>query len=706
MASAQLPADELKLIEKQLRYHDELYYRQARPEIADADYDALRDRYLELCAELDVPDSERYGKAPGDDRTPGFVTVRHRVPMLSLDKGYSQDELNRFDKAVRKLLDLTADAPLTYVVEPKIDGMSVGMIYEAGRLTRAVSRGNGVEGDDITAQVRASGAVPEQLTGVRKGALEVRGELYLPRAAFVELNRQFTAAGTRLLVNPRNGCAGMMKRKDAREVTGKGVRAFLYQIAWHDDLRLPDLHRERLAWLTRAGLPTNADAKPVADIAAAFQYCQDYQVVRPTLDHDIDGMVIKVDDTRCHDALGATGHHPRWGIAFKFATERKETVLLDVRVQVGKSGKLTPVADLTPVFVAGTTVSRASLHNWSELARKDVRIGDTVLVEKAGEIIPQVVAVVLEKRPARTKPIARPESCPACGTAAISEDIFVYCPNPACPAQLKERLHHFASRDAMDIGGLGESVIDALVTHLGVDSPAGLYELPVERLPELVIAAETAAGTQVRFGEQRTRSLMTALDASRGRGLARLLAGLGIHQLGEKFSELLAERFGAWDSVLAFAQAYLAGERAAVLTISKKKTKDLEAERVALGVEPMAGVDETTADGVFRELASPSIVALMRRFAAAGLSLSAPKRVIAAKPGIAGKTFVLTGTLPTLTRGQAEELITSAGGKTVGSVSKKTDYVVAGAEAGSKLAKAQELGVAILDEEGLKKLLG
>ncbi len=707
MASAQhLPSDELKLIEKQLRYHDELYYRQARPEIGDAEYDALRDRYLELCAELDVPEAERYGKAPGDDRTPGFVTVRHRVPMLSLDKGYGLDDLARFDKAVRKLIDVAADARLAYVVEPKIDGMSVGMTYEDGRLARAVSRGNGVEGDDITAQVRASGAVPEQLTGVKKGSLEVRGELYLPRAAFDALNRQFAAAGTRLLVNPRNGCAGMMKRKDAREVAGKGVRAFLYQVAWHEGLRLPELHHERLAWLTKAGLPTNRDATVVADIAAAFQYCQDYQVVRPTLDHDIDGMVIKVDDTSAYDALGATGHHPRWGMAFKFPTERKETILLDVRVQVGKSGKLTPVADLTPVFVAGTTVSRASLHNWSELERKDVRIGDTVLVEKAGEIIPQVVAVVLEKRPKKTRPVARPESCPACGTAAVSEDIFVYCPNPACPAQLKERLRHFASRDAMDIGGLGESVIDALVTHLGVDSPAGLYELALERLPELVIAAETAAGTQVRFGEQRTRSLATALDASRGRGLTRVLAGLGVHHLGEKLSEDLAERFGTWDAVLAFAQAYLAGERAAVLAISKKKTKDVEAERAALGVEPMAGVDETTADAVFRELASPAIVALMRRFAAAGLSLAAPKHVVAAKAGVTGKTFVLTGTLPTLTRGQAEDLIKSAGGKTVGSVSTKTDFVVAGAEAGSKLAKAQELGVAILDEDGLRKLLG
>jgi DNA ligase (NAD+) len=497
----------------------------------------------------------------------------------------------------------------------------------------------------------------------------------------------------------------MMKRKDANEVAGKGVRAFLYSVAWHEGLKLPSRHVERLAWLRDAGLPTNPDARLVSDIAAAYQYCQDYQVVRPTLDHDIDGMVVKVDDTAVYDRLGATGHHPRWGIAFKFPTERKETRVLAIRVQVGKSGKLTPVADLDPVFVAGTTVSRASLHNWSELERKDVRVGDAVLVEKAGEIIPQVVAVVREKRPARTHATRRPESCPACGAKALSEDIFVYCPNPACPAQLKERLRHWASRGALDIGGLGESVIEALVDRLGVDGPVALYELPAAKLPELVIAAETAAGTQVRFGEQRTRTLLAGIEASKKRGLVRVLTGLGVHQLGEKLAEDLAERFGDWPALLAFARAYLAGDRAAVLTISKKKTKDVEAERVALAVEPLAGVDETTADGVFRELASEAVVKVMDGLARHGVDLTAPKRVVAAKTGVAGKTFVLTGTLPTWSRGDAEARIKAAGGKTAGSVSKKTDYVVAGAEAGSKLAKAEELGVAVLDEAGLRNLL-
>ncbi len=309
-------ADELALLDRQLRHHDQRYYGKAEPEITDQQYDELRDRYLALADQLGIPADQRYSQQPGDDRTPGFATVRHRVPMLSLDKGYSLDDLQRFERSARRLLDLAAEAPLPVVVDPKIDGMSLSVLYQDGQLARAVSRGNGVEGDDITAQVAASGAVPLTLRGVKRGEVEVRGELYLPRAAFERLNAELGAAGDRLLVNPRNGCAGLMKRKDPEEVAGKGVRSFLYQVAFNEGVKLPDRHFGRLDWLRERGLPVNPDARLVDGVAAAHQYCQDYLVLRPGLDHDIDGMVIKIDDLAHYDQLGFTSHHPRWGIAF------------------------------------------------------------------------------------------------------------------------------------------------------------------------------------------------------------------------------------------------------------------------------------------------------------------------------------------------------------------------------------------------------
>jgi DNA ligase (NAD+) len=746
----------------QLRHHDELYYRQAAPEIGDAEYDDLWDRYQRLADELGVPDAERHQRTPGDDHSDGFATHRHRQPMLSLEKANTEADaftvagedvavglvpverelrrrtawgkLEAWERARRKDLDLADDAPLALTLEPKIDGMSVSLTYEGGTLALAVTRGNGIEGDVITSQVRESGAVPLEVG--ERGRFEVRGELYLPRAAFDALNRDLAAAGGRLLVNPRNGCAGLMKRKDAEALRGKGVRSFLYSVPpGGHEAALPASQWQRLAWLKRQGFATHAGAQRVAGMTAAYAACLAFTAERGRLDHDIDGMVIKLDDTRAYDALGVTEHHPRWGIAYKFPPERKATRLNGVVVQVGKTGRLTPVAELEPVFVAGSTVARASLHNFAEVAAKDIRIGDTVIVQKAGEIIPQVVSVDLAHRPAGAVPVPWPERCPTCASAVVverrsdpsgKENITHFCPNPACADQVRERLRHFGSRGAMDIRGLGPAAIDKLVATLGVVRPDQLYALRADQLEGLEVEPD-ANGVKRTFGAKSAANLVAALAESRTRGLAHVLAGLAIPNLGEKLSEDLAGHFGSWAKLRDFARDYLADEPRAALTIRKNlkvprqrdyavrlglaidekaKGKDIAQAVQAAGVVQLAGIDETVADVVFATLLNPAMVAVIDGLAAAGVALEAERTIGQAVTGVAGKSFVLTGTLPTLSRGDAEALIKAAGGKSVGSVSKKTDYVVAGEEAGSKLGKAKELGVTIIDEAGLRALLG
>jgi len=724
-----------------LERHDRLYYAKAAPEISDSDYDDLKDRYERLADDLNVPAEERHQKTPGSDHSDGFQTVRHDLPMLSLEKANTEADafvvagedvaidrlpadresrkrtswgkLEAWERARRKDLELADSAPLPLVLEPKIDGMSVSLIYDGGKLIRAATRGDGVEGDVITAQVEASGAVP--VTVKEQARFEVRGELYLPRAAFDALNRDLLAAGDKVLVNPRNGCAGMMKRKDAEALRGKGVKSFLYFVppGLHR-MKLPASQYERLAWLTAQGFQVHPGSVRVDGMAAAYAQCLIYTQVRPTLDHDIDGMVMKLDDTAAGERLGETEHHPRWGIAYKFPPERRATVLKAITVQVGKTGRLTPVAELEPVLIAQSTVSRASLHNFAELAAKDIRIGDTVVVQKAGEIIPQVVAVDLTKRPKNAKPVPWPTHCPTCATAVVEErrpdpsgkeNVSHYCPNPACADQVRERLRHFGSRDAMDIRGLGSAVVNVVVDKLAVTRPDQLFALTAAQLAPLELEADVN-DTKRTFGKKNADNLIAALAAAKTQGLAKVLAGLSVNNLGNKLSEDVAGRFGDWPALLAFARAYIAGERAAVLAVRKKLKAEDKTEIAALGVTPLAGVDETTADTVFRQLTAAPMIAVLDGLAAAGVTLTAKKVVTNAVAAVMGKTFVLTGTMPTLGRSEAEGLIKAAGGKTSGSVSKKTDYVVAGEEAGSKLDKAKELGVAVIDEAELKRMLG
>jgi DNA ligase (NAD+) len=426
------------------------------------------------------------------------------------------------------------------------------------------------------------------------------------------------------------------------------------------------------------GFPVNPQLSVVHGPVAAAARCAAFAAERDRLDYAIDGMVVKLDDRRLQAQLGATEHHPRWGIAWKFPPERRSTRLRDVIVQVGKSGKLTPVAVLEPVQLAGTTVARASLHNFSEVARRDVRIGDLVEVEKKGEIIPQVVGVLVGSRPADARTVERPAACPACSTPARHEDIESFCPNPACPAQIRERLRHFASRAAMDIADVGPAIIDQLVERLGVRSPADLFALDAARL----------AGLD-RMGERSAANIVAGLEAARSRGLARVLVGLALEQVGEKLAEDLSARFGSAGRLLELGEGHAAGDQAPMAELMQ-----------------IDGVAERTARVVLDQFATPSVRAVLAALAAAGVELVHRGAQVREVAGVAGKVFVLTGTLPTLTRPDAESLIKTAGGKTSGSVSKKTDYVVAGADAGSKLAKAQSLGVPIIDEAGLRTLLG
>jgi DNA ligase (NAD+) len=679
---------DLETLAQQLRQHDDLYYRHAMPEISDAAYDQLRDRYLALADELGVPEAERYGvQKPGDDHTAGFAQVAHRVPMLSLEKVSYDDAATAGErlirwyegegakKSLRARHDLPAEADLALLVEPKIDGVSVSVTYRDGRLTQALSRGDGENGDDITAQVRASGAVPAVVPGLAGGSIEVRGELYLSHAAFRTLNERLVAAGQKALVNERNGCAGLIKTKDAATLADKGLSAFIYQVAWAEGLPVPESQSGMIAWLAALGFSINPHAKRVADGRAAAAYCEEFQAKRDTLGYDIDGMVVKLDDRRLHDRVGATGHHPNWGVAFKFPPERKATRLLAVDTQVGKSGKLTPVARLEPVVLAKTTVQNASLHNWAEVARLGLRIGDVVWAEKAGEIIPQVLGVAEHGDGAVVVP---PVVCPACNTAAVAEEVFLYCPNPACPAQRKERLAHFASRGCMDIEGCGDALVEQLVEQRGVTSPAQLFTLKADDLVTLE-----------RMGDKKAANLLAAAERAKTRGLARVLTGLGLRLIGEKLAEDLSAKFGSAEALLTLAERHAAGDAEAVTVLTS-----------------LRDVGERTAKLVLEQLHQPSVRQVFADLTAAGVMLTHVGALVRDVAGVAGKTFVLTGTLPTLGRSEAEALIKAAGGRCSGSVSKKTDYVVAGADAGSKLAKAQELGVAVIDEAELKRMLG
>jgi DNA ligase (NAD+) len=651
----------------EIRRHDRLYYEQARPEISDAQYDALV-RELRGLEErhpaLATPTSPT--RRPGGRPSPAFAPVAHRVAMLSLESVTTPEEVRDWERRVRHTL---GRAPAGWVCEPKVDGVGVALLYAHGRLVRGATRGDGAVGEDVTANLRTLAAVPAALAGrlARADEVEVRGEVFMPRRAFARLNRELGARAEPTFANPRNAASGSLRQKDPAVTARRPLDFFAYHVSHLRGAALPT-HRQALAALGAAGFRVNPRNQRVGDVAAVLRYGDALARQREGLPYEADGMVVKVDAVAEQERLGSTSHHPRWAIALKFAARQATTVVRAIEVQVGKTGALTPVAHLDPVAVGGVTIRRASLHNEDEIRRKDIRVGDTVRLERAGDVIPYVVQVVRARRPRGTRPFRFPRRCPACGGLTLRPEGEAYwrCVNSACPAQLRERLRHFASRGAMDIEHLGEATIAALVARGLVRDFGDLYRLraaDVRRLPG--------------FGARAADNLVQAIAASRDRGPARLLNALGIRLVGAHVARLLAERFGGLERLA-------------------------RADVPALAAVP--GVGPAIAESVAKFFAESANRGVCRRLASAGVRTTAR----AAAPGrgpLTGKTFVLTGALSGLTREDAAERIRRRGGRVTDSVTRRTDYVVVGAEPGGKLARARALGVRTLDEAALLRLV-
>ncbi len=650
--------------------HRRLYYVEAAPELSDAEYDALERELAALEAqypELVTPDSPT--QRVGFPVTGDFPQVRHAEPMLSLENVYSDEELSDWVVRLRRAAGLAEDAPLEFSVEHKVDGVSVSVSYEDGRLVRAISRGDGTIGEEITGNVRTIRSLPLRLAGPHR-ALEARGEVYFPREAFLALNAEREENGEAPFANPRNAAAGTLRLQDPRIVAVRPLDLQFWQALSIDGER-PQDQVSGLDELARAGLKTNPHRARLAGLPAVLDYIRVWAEGRHQLPYEIDGIVIKAAASDVQQRAGATSKAPRWAVAFKYPAAQAATRLIGVTWQVGRTGVLTPVAELEPVRLAGSTVARATLHNLDEVERLDVRIGDTVRVEKGGEVIPKVVGPVPSRRPPDARPIAAPAACPACGEPVLREagEVALRCANLHCPARLKETLRHFARRTAMDIEGLGPALIDQLVERGLVRDVAGLYALEAPAL----------AGLE-RMGEKSALNLVAQLDASRGRPLHRLLFALGIRHVGERAAKLLARHFGTLDALAAAARA-----------------EDAEARLTAV-----REVGPETAASLVRFVRSPSGSELLNGLAACGLRLEEPVEDRAPPAGaLAGKVVVLTGTLPSMTREEAAARLEAAGARVASSVSRKTDFVVAGADAGSKLEKARELGVPVLDEAGM-----
>lgn len=659
-------------LKAEIERHNRLYYVEAAPEITDIEFDAMLGELAHLeeqHPELRTADSptQRVGGAP----LPGFETVLHRVPMLSIDNSYKPEDLRAFDERVRKGLE--GEKP-TYVVELKIDGVAMSLRYEDGVLVRAATRGDGERGDNVTNNVRTIRSVPLRLLGSPPPVLEVRGEVYMCNAELERLNVERVKQGEEPYRNPRNTTAGTLKLLDPKQVAKRRLNLFAYDIVPGDGVDLRS-HHQTLQQLKSYGFSVNSHFERCDSIDEVLYVCNQWQTRRYTLDYETDGMVVKVDSVAQRDRLGKTSKSPRWVIAYKFPAEVARTRLEGITVQVGKSGALTPVAELAPVKLAGTIVKRASLYNFEDLAKKDLRVGDLVEVQKAGEIIPQVIRAVLEERPAEAVTFwdgSEPLCCPSCGSHAHKDPdgVFWRCLNAACPAQLSERLAHFASRKAMDIDGMGPALIDQLVTKGLVSSPADLYALKLDQLQALE-----------RMGEKSALNIVNAIASSKERPLSRLLYALGIRHVGEHTAEILAEHFRDVD-------ALLAADPAGLIALHE--------------IGPVVGAS------VHDFLHDERNIDLLDRLRAAGVNMTETSAVGDDLPGgdqLAGKSFVVTGTLERHSRDEIHAKIKRFGGKVAGSVSKKTDYLVAGSEAGSKLTKAQELGITILSEADFEALL-
>ena len=659
-------ADKLR---REIRHNEYLYYVLDAPEITDAEYDRMMVRLREL--EARYPDSipaDSPTQRVGGRASSQFTEVRHLEPLLSLSNVFSAEELRAFDERVRS--GLPAGSKVEYVMEPKIDGLACSLIYENGKLVRAATRGDGVVGENVTANVRTIRSIPLTLKVPEGEAvpelLDVRGEVYMPRQAFMRLNEQRAERGESEFANPRNAAAGSLRQLDPQVTASRSLSFFAYYLVGEG---AQPKHSESLALLARYGFKVSENYKVVENIDEAIKYIGDFNELRQGLSYDTDGAVIKVNDVYQQRILGATGKDPRWATAYKYPPEQAETTLEDIDWRVGRTGVLTPTAVLTPVKLSGSVISRATLHNEDFIRAKDIRVGDRVVINKAGEIIPEVLRVVVEKRTGDEKEVEIPSVCPECGwrVERQGEEAAIRCTNPHCPALGREGLIHFVSRDAMNIDGCGPSVINALLDAGLVRDAADLYSLRKEDLLKLE-----------RMGEKSADNLLTALAESKKNELDKLLFALGIRHVGVKVARILATEFG-----------------------SMEKLQQAQPEELA----QIRDIGDKIAESAVTWLNVPANIDLVERLAAAGLTMTFTPPASQEDNPFFGKTLVFTGTMPTLGRAEAKTMAQDVGAKVSGSVSKKTDYVIAGAEAGSKLEKAQQLGVTVIDEAEFLRLL-
>lgn len=657
--------EQIEQLRATLRRHDYLYYVLNRPEISDQQYDTLFAELKQL--EIEYPEfitadspTQRVSERPIE----GFTQVQHSVPMLSIDNTYSDQELREFDKRIRKGLE---SDDFEYVVELKIDGLAISLHYESGRLVTAATRGDGRTGDDVTANIRTIRAVPLELMNPQScpAVLEVRGEVYMPKKAFSELNKAKIEAGEPEFANPRNAAAGSLKLLDARITATRKLSFFAYSLGKVSS-PLAQTHWDSLEKLKALGLPTNPHTAKAKDIDEVIRICDSWADKKDKLDYAVDGMVIKLNRYDQQDMLGMTGRSPRWCIAYKFPAEQAETVVESIEVQVGKTGTLTPVANLKPVKLAGTMVKRASLHNFDMLSKLDVRCGDTVIIEKAGEIIPQVVSVKHKQRNLfDSKPFTIPTSCPACGGPVRKDDngVFIRCVNTQCPAILKERLIYFVGKGQMDIDNLGPALIEQLVDKKLVRTFADIYKLTFGQLVQME-----------RMGDKSAANVMESIEQSKTRPLWRLIASLGIRNIGGQTAQVLADEFGSLEALM-----------------------DADIERL----QAIEQIGPIVAQSVYDYLHDPENIQVIRDMLDAGVQPAAAAKKASNK--LEGQTIVVTGTLKNYSRQSIEQTIKDHGGKSAGSVSKKTSFVLAGENAGSKLDKARELGIEIIDEDEFQR---
>ena len=653
----------IQQLRNKIERHNRLYYVENRPVISDKEYDDLIEELIQLedkHPEFKTPDSptQRVGGKP----TEGFKTIRHVVPMLSMDNTYSADEIRDFDERVKRNLGVKQ---LEYMVELKVDGASISLVYRDGKLGRGLTRGDGREGDDVTENIKTIKNIPLYLKKDAPRLIEVRGEVYMPNKEFLALNEDKEEKGEELFANPRNAAAGSLKLLDPKEVAKRHLNIFVHGAGAIEGTKIASQY-ELYQFMKLMEMRVNPEAAKFCDVEDVIRYCNEWERKKEKLDYHVDGMVIKVNSFEYQNRLGATTKSPRWMIAYKFPTEKKETKLLDIRLQVGRTGTLTPVAILEPVHIAGTTVSRSTLHNMDEIERKDIRIGDRVLVEKSGEIIPQVVKALKEKRTGKEYKFRMPKTCPACGSKTVryEGEVAVRCENVSCEAQLKERILHFASRNAMDIEGLGEAVVEQLVNKKMVGDYSDIYYLRMEGIKALE-----------RFAEKSAQNLIDAIEKSKDRELSRLIFALGIRHVGIHAAWLLFETYGSIEN------------------IAKQGAENLQKNRE---------IGPVMAESICVFFRNKDNATVLEKLKKAGVKMS--EKITRGKGIFLGKTVVFTGTLSFMTRNEAEELIRKQGGKPSSIVSKETDLVVIGAEPGSKYEKARKLGVKIISEEEFKDM--